>query len=336
MPQHYFNQPNQGIVIGSAFGNSIMQSYNKAMFMQADIQRFKSSERRFAEATAFREEGREISNFKTYADLLRQQTISGLTTDTAGDRQVATEFKSRFIDRIGTDATLDEGQAETSRLSRIGNARLESTKTKDGEPIYIDRKTGEEYNRNPFKPGIKGIGKKRIAGKPSASEAEFFKIRKIMEDIGSDDITKRHARRLIEANTSAPAREYIEELKRNKTGVTPLKERLLANPQDTDQAFLDNTISIEAFNQAVADYAADLMDIGFTAEEAQAEAEAEAERLRVEDAPGRRAFPEKQETIPSPTGASGGVSTINTQAEYDALPSGTQYRDANGNIGTKR
>lgn len=378
-----------------------MQSYNKALFMRADIQRFKASERRFAEATAFRTEGREISNYIAYSNFVKQDIASSLFSDTAGT-QLAPEFRRRFIDRIGTratDTTFDEsafqewyggiaGQlglnpdpddpkhkydyraafsagvtpdeaghfpsefkdpdhpnrfvdgidtitGKPSALTRIGKARFQATTFK-GEPAYRDTKTGEHFKRSPFKPGIKGIGKKFIAGKPSSSETEFFKLRKIMEDLGSDPITVRHARRLIEENTSAPAQEYTEQLKRDKVGVTSLKERLLANPQDTDRAFLDNTISTEAFNQAVADYAADLMDIGYTAEEAQAEAEAEAERLRAEDAPGRRAFPEKQETIPDQAGASGGVPTISTQDEYNALPSGTQYRDANGNIGTKR
>lgn len=34
--------------------------------------------------------------------------------------------------------------------------------------------------------------------------------------------------------------------------------------------------------------------------------------------------------------AGGEVPTVNSQAEYDALPAGTQYRDSQGNVGVKR
>ncbi len=134
MPQGYFNQPNQGIVIGSAFMNSIMQSYNRAQFMQADITRFKAQERRFTEDREFRLEDREIRNFallnKAQQDLaVSKQNDITFGRDTSSitrmrEKNVSdlTELLGTSISQIGAGGTGDIDQAGDADLGDTGTA----------------------------------------------------------------------------------------------------------------------------------------------------------------------------------------------------------------------
>ena len=293
MTQSYYNLPNRGIVIGSAFGNSIMESYNKALFMQADIQRFKSQERRYKEATAFREEGRERSDFLTYSNLVKQDIANSLFSDTAGQR-LAPEYKRRFIDRIGgpvnetiTETTPDPdfvGPPKPSALTRIGKARFQATTFK-GEPAYEDTKTGTKYKRNPFKAGISGIGtkfKSDVPGIPSKSDAQAEKDIKTATTTYTDKAVKDAAIDRLRVNESPVAKEF---LKNNE--IDSLRKILKRFPQETDipGAIFDESRSPSDVEAGIKEYIDSLIDIGYTPAEALAIAEEEYQQLSAEEFP---------------------------------------------------
>ena len=336
MPQGYFNPPSQGIQVGSAFMNSMMQSYNRALFMQADINRFKAQERRFAESTEFREEGRARSDFITYSNLVKQDIASSLFSDTA-DTQLAPEYRRRFIDRIGTPdlgraGDADRGAAVTPdidfvgppippSLTRIGKARFQATTFK-GEPAYKDTKTGQHFKRSPFKPGIKGIGAKfkaDVPGIPEKDEAQAFKDIKALEQHRSEDKTLPPAvveatRKRLRENESKVARDYLLQGDIESGTVTSLKDILGKFDQETKRTVLDDTISPEDARKGIDEYVDMLIDRGFTPAEALAKAEAEYNELVAGEGGFLRSLPQQAspattrisrvgtETIPDPLG----------------------------------
>lgn len=317
MPQSYFNPPNQGIQVGSAFMNSMMQSYNRALFMQADIARFKSSERRRAEDRAFREEGRERGDFITYSNLVKQDIASSLFSDTA-DTQLAPEYKRRFIDRIGTPdlgdtATPDldfVGPPVPPSLTRIGKARFQATTFK-GEPAYRDTKTGQHFKRSPFKPGIRGIGAKFKAAVPGIPTKSDTQAAKDIKDVEKDDkklvgVLRESAIDRLKANESPIAREY---LKNNQ--IDSLRTILKRFPQSTNipGAWFDESRSPEDVEKGIMEYIDSLIDIGYSPAEALAVAEEEYSQLEAEEFP--RGTSPPQQATPTNTGISRvGIETI--------------------------
>lgn len=279
--------------------NSIMQSYNRNMFMQADIMRFKHGEKRYQEQQEFREEGRERTDFTNYAKLVKQDIASSMFSDTA-DTQLAPEYKRRFMTGIGTAKTPDTGQVEipeTPSLSRIGKARFQAT-TYKGESAYEDVKTGTFYKRNPFKAGIKGIGKKFVPGKLAVDEDLAIKyIGKLSSRTNPPDAAvEEELLKQLRENPSDVAQKFILKRDQNAGLLPSLKDILDKYPQDVDRPgsifnLGDDVISLENARKGIDEYIDALIDYGYTPEEAIAEAEVEFRRLKAEDAGARQVYP---------------------------------------------
>lgn len=123
---------NPGVQQGSAFLNSFMASYNKAMYMQADINKFKYQTKRQDELLGMQRQSHaatmerdERSEFMQYAKLKRQDDVLSEFDDTAGGPSLSSEYKSKFITGIGKPPQADIGQPATSGIGASGDYDIE-------------------------------------------------------------------------------------------------------------------------------------------------------------------------------------------------------------------
>jgi len=226
---------NRGVLYGSAFMNSFMQSYNKAQMMQADILRFKQDEKRYQEEKEFRREKFEWAKGKE----VRRQAI-------------------------------EQSIMDSLEITQIG-----------GRSAFRHIGTGREFERKPFKTGLSAIGKEIVPGIPSQLEIQATKDIKLLQgDIPAT--VKTSTLKRLRGNPSEVAREY---LKNNE--IPSLREILRKYPEATPikGAWFDESRSPEDVEMGIREYVEQLVDIGYSAEEAMSIAEKEYKELEGEEYP---------------------------------------------------
>ncbi len=177
-----YYRPNAGVQTGSAFMSGIMRSYNRSLFMKADILRYRNSMNLQKQQMAMQqdrldiaEESADISKFKTSVEFHRLDRASGLTNDLAPTSYGA-DFDKQFRG-IGTKYTSDNVAAGLSgdyppsgsggdfvgpRLEGVGTQRIAPYQSemyrqeKGMVPSYYHRASDTHWARDPLSPGKPG------------------------------------------------------------------------------------------------------------------------------------------------------------------------------------
>jgi hypothetical protein len=160
----------------------------------------------------------------------------------------------------------------------------------------------------------------------------------IQRQMESEETPEARARRIESESDLAWENEERELRRQLAAAETPEQKEVLTQrlaaltgaPASTTRSYSD-VVSLGGSYARMADAARQRADNAFTEEE-RAQASADAERYSAM----ADSVLQGVADVRLPGATPGGVPTINSEADYDKLPSGTRYRDPQGNIRTKQ